>query len=74
MSAETETECFFKTSHVGDVPSNELLLIADVFVVIRVLHDVRNIHNKVHKCLCFLAKEVQQVTKAAVLCDHKHWS
>lgn len=55
-------------------PSNVPLLVADVFVVMGVLHDLRNIHNQVHKRLCLLAKEVQQVSQAAVLCDHKHWS
>ena len=58
----------------GDVPSNELFLIADVLVVIRLLHDVRHIHNKVHKRLCLLAKEVQEVAENAVLRDHKHGS
>lgn len=54
----------------GDVPSNELFLIADVLVVARVLHNVGNVHNKVHKRLSLLAKEVQEVAEAAVLCDH----
>lgn len=78
MSAETNIrDCMLfceQTSHFGNVPSNKLFLIADVFVVIWVLHDVGNIHNKVDKRLCLLAKEVQEVTKAAVLCDYKHWS
>lgn len=58
----------------GDSPSNELFLTADVLVVTRVLHDVGNTHDKVLKRLCLLAKEVEEVAKAAVLCDHKHWS
>lgn len=56
------------------VPSNVPLLVADVFVVIGVLHELRNIQNQVYKRLCLLAKKVQEVTQAAVLCDHKHWS
>lgn len=56
------------------VPSNVPLLVADVFVVIGVLHDLRNSHNQFYKRLCLLAKKVQEVTQAAVLCDHKHWS
>lgn len=68
---QTEIECLHM---FGYLPSNELFLTTDVLVVIRVLHNFRNVHNKVHKGLCLLAKEVQEVAKAAVLCDHKHWS
>lgn len=56
------------------VPSNELLLTADVLVVAGVLHDVRNVHDKANKRLCLVSEEVEEVTEAAVLCDHKHWS
>lgn len=74
ISAWIHFTCPLSLSVFADVPSNELLLIADVLVVGRIFHDVGNIHDKVHKCLCLLAKEVQQVAEAAVLSDHKHWT
>lgn len=64
---------FIQSCVFVDSPSNELLLIADVLVV-RIFHDVGNIHDEVHKRLCLLAQEVQEVAEAAVLRDHKHWT
>lgn len=58
----------------SNLPSEVLLLITDVLVVIRSLSNVGNIHKKVYKRLCLLAKKVQEVAEAAILCDHKHWS
>lgn len=73
-SEKTQIVCFSQMHIFDDVPSNEVFLIADVLVVIRVLHNVGHVHNKVHKGLCLLAKEVQEVAEAAVFCDYKHRS
>lgn len=43
----------------GDEPSDKLLLNANVFIIIRALVDLGNIHDEVYKSFCFLAKEVQ---------------
>ena len=67
-------DVFHKMDIFGDVPSKEVFLIADVLVVIRVLHNVGNVHNKAHKGLCLLAKEVQEVAETAVFCDYEHRS
>ena len=59
---------------IGDSPPNKLFLTADVLVVTRFLHNVRNAHDEVLKRLCLLSEEVEEVAEAAVLCDHEHRS
>ena len=63
---------FFEMQMFGDVPPDEMLLVADVLVVAGALHHVGHVHDKVHKRLGLLAKEVQEVAEAAVLRDHQH--